>query len=77
MSRTSRPRLDARLAAYQLERWLRAVAALGRDASPLLPQMSELLDRITQVGRMDTSWQDSRFTLERLVRELRAMEGEG
>ncbi|WP_437586104.1 HEAT repeat domain-containing protein [Sorangium sp. So ce1000] len=70
----SRPRLDARFAASTLEGWLRAVASLGRDASPLLPQMGELLDRISQISRIDASWHDSRFTIERLVRELRAAE---
>ncbi|WP_438031917.1 HEAT repeat domain-containing protein [Sorangium sp. So ce204] len=67
----SRPRLDARLAPYQLERWLRAVAALGRDASALWPELNELLDRTSQLSQSDTWWHESRFTLERLVRELR------
>ncbi|MDC0677553.1 HEAT repeat domain-containing protein [Sorangium atrum] len=72
----SRPRLDARLAPYQLEGWLRAVAALGRDASALLPEMNELLDRTSRLSQSDTWWNESRFTLERLVRELRATQGE-
>ena len=68
----SRPRLDARLAAYRIEGWLRAVAALGQGASPLLPQMSELLDRIPELSRLDRSWHDARFTIELLVQEIRA-----
>ncbi|WP_437850403.1 HEAT repeat domain-containing protein [Sorangium sp. So ce363] len=68
----SRPRLDAQLAPHRIEGWLRAVAALGRDASALLPEMDELLDRISPLSRSDTWWHESRFTLERLVRELRA-----
>lgn len=71
----SRPRLDARLAAYRLESWLRAVATVGRDASALLPEMNELLDRISALSRSDTSWHESRFMIERLVRELRATQG--
>ncbi|WP_437766038.1 HEAT repeat domain-containing protein [Sorangium sp. So ce281] len=72
----SRPRLDAWLAAYRLDGWLRAVAALGRDASALLPELNELLDRSSGPSRSDTSWHESRFTIERLVRELRATQGE-
>ncbi|WP_437708386.1 HEAT repeat domain-containing protein [Sorangium sp. So ce448] len=72
----SRPRLDARFAEYRLEDWLRAVAALGRDASALLPEISELLDRISSLSRSDASWHPSRFTIEQLVRELRATQGD-
>ncbi|WP_437739830.1 HEAT repeat domain-containing protein [Sorangium sp. So ce1504] len=71
----SRPRLDAWLAAYRLDGWLRAVAALGRDASALLPELNELLDRTSGPSRSDTSWHESRFTIERLVGELRANQG--
>ncbi|WP_437521894.1 HEAT repeat domain-containing protein [Sorangium sp. So ce726] len=71
----SRPRLDALRAPYQLECWLRAVAALGQDASALLPEMNALLDRIYPLSRSDTWWHESRFTLERLVRELGATQG--
>jgi hypothetical protein len=72
----SRPRLDARLAPYQLDGWLRAVTALGRGASALLPELDELLDRTSQLSQSDTWWHESRFTLERLVRELRATQGD-
>ncbi|WP_437902748.1 HEAT repeat domain-containing protein [Sorangium sp. So ce327] len=72
----SRPRLDARLAPYRLDGWLRAVTALGRGASALLPELDELLDRTSQLSQSDTWWHESRFTLERLVRELRATQGD-
>jgi hypothetical protein len=71
----SRPRLDAPLAAYRLGDWLRAVAALGQHASVLLPEMNELLDRTSGPSRSDPSWHEARFTIEQLVRELRATQG--